>query len=174
MGSIALWLEMWGGGDPCWITHTQARGVDAQVRWGEKGILVQYWKLSHQIPVKDERGEPLLNSEGNKVYRTVQLERPRVFSAAVFNAEQIGGLPPLESKAPEWDCAFDDTRLGDTLVVRKLDLPIRSLRQLMETVEFVDRLPRLGTWGIAEIAPEAFQVRTKAAHGALKTQRKRM
>lgn len=34
---------------------------------------------------------------------TVKLDRPKVFSAVVFNAEQIQGLPPLEKKELAWD-----------------------------------------------------------------------
>lgn len=107
-GSNAMWLELQGRGGTLltsgrWITYKQAQGVGAQVRRGEKGTLVQYWKLTDQIPVKDERERPLLDGDGNKVYRTVQLERPKVFAAVVFNAEQIDGLPPLEIKAPAWN-----------------------------------------------------------------------
>ena len=85
------------------MTYKQAQSVGAQVRRGEKGTLVQYWKLTDQIAVKDERGKPLKDAEGNTVYRTVQLEKPKVFSAVVFNAEQIEGLPALAVKAPDWD-----------------------------------------------------------------------
>ena len=102
-GSNALWLEMQGRGDPRWMTYKQANGVGAQVRRGEKGTLVQYWKLTDQIAVKDERGKPLKDAEGNTVYRSVQLDKPKVFSAVVFNAEQIDGLPPLQIKTPDWD-----------------------------------------------------------------------
>ncbi|NCA72149.1 MAG: DUF1738 domain-containing protein [Sphingobacteriia bacterium] len=106
-GSNAIWLEMQGRGDPRWMTYKQAQSVGAQVRRGEKGTLVQYWKLNDQVPVKDERGKPLTDAEGNQVYRSVPLDRPKVFSAIVFNAEQIDGLPPLESRfpqgAPDWD-----------------------------------------------------------------------
>ena len=90
-----------------WITYKQAQSVGAQVRRGEKGTLVQYWKLTDQIAVKDKRGKSLKDGEGNTVYRTVQLDKPKVFSAVVFNAEQIEGLPPLQhrfpSGAPDWD-----------------------------------------------------------------------
>ena len=85
------------------MTYKQAQSVGAQVRRGEKGTLVQYWKFNDQVPVKDERGKPLTDAEGNQVYRSVPLDRPKVFSAVVFNAEQIHGLPPLEVKAPDWD-----------------------------------------------------------------------
>jgi len=98
-----MWLQMQNRGDPRWMTYKQAQSVEAQVRKGEKGILVQYWKLNDKVPVKDGRGKPLRDADGNRVYRTIQLERPRVFSASVFNAEQIDGLPPLEVKALDWD-----------------------------------------------------------------------
>jgi antirestriction protein ArdC len=102
-GSNVIWLEAQGRGDPRWMTYRQAASIEAQVRKGEKGTLVQYWKFTDQIPVKDERGRPVLDQEGNTIYRNVPLERPKVFSAVVFNAEQIDGLPPLEAKAPVWD-----------------------------------------------------------------------
>jgi antirestriction protein ArdC len=63
----------------------------------------EYWKFRDRVPVKDERGKPVLDGEGNRVYRSVELDKPKVFSAVVFNAEQIEGLPPLEVKAPDWD-----------------------------------------------------------------------
>jgi antirestriction protein ArdC len=47
------------------MTYKQAQGVGAQVRRGEKGTLVQYWKLSDQVAVKDERGKPFKDAEGN-------------------------------------------------------------------------------------------------------------
>ena len=45
-------------------THKQAQCLQAQVRKGEKGALVQYWKFTDQVPLKDERGKPLLDKEG--------------------------------------------------------------------------------------------------------------
>jgi antirestriction protein ArdC len=61
---------------------------------------VQYWKPSDQIPVKDERGKPLKDAGGNQLYRNVPLDKPKLFSAVVFNAEQIEGLPPLQRLLP--------------------------------------------------------------------------
>jgi antirestriction protein ArdC len=55
------------------------------------------------IPVKDDRGKPLKDAEGNTVYRTVRLDKPNVFSVVVCNAEQIDRLPPLQLKAPGWN-----------------------------------------------------------------------
>jgi len=102
-GSNAMWLEMQGRGDPRWMTYKQAQSVGAYVRKGEKGTLVQYWKFRDSVLQKDELGIPRRDAEGNKLYTTVELEKPKVFSAVVFNAEQIDGLPPLEVKTPDWD-----------------------------------------------------------------------
>ncbi len=99
-GANALWLSMQGRSDPRWMTYKQAKSVDAQVMKGEKGTLVQYWKFRDTIP-KKENGKPVLDAEGKKVMISVELDKPKVFSAVVFNAEQIQGLPPLETKKAE-------------------------------------------------------------------------
>ena len=102
-GANALWLAMQGRGDQRWMTYEQARRTGAQVRHGERGTQVQFWKLRDRMPVQDDSGQPLRDAKGNPVYRTIQLDRPKVFTAVVFNAEQIDGLPPLEVTAPAPD-----------------------------------------------------------------------
>lgn len=102
-GGNALWLQMHGRDDPRWMTYKQAQSVGAQVGRGEKGTLVQYYKFHDQVLIKDDAGKPLLDAEGNKRYRNVELERPKVFTAVVFNAEQIEGLPALQTTTPNWD-----------------------------------------------------------------------
>jgi antirestriction protein ArdC len=103
-GANALWLSMQGRSDPRWMTYKQAKSVNAQVMKGEKGTMVQYWKFRDRVP-KKENGKPVLDAEGKKVMINVELDKPKVFSAVVFNAEQIQGLPPLEAKQtiPEWE-----------------------------------------------------------------------
>ncbi|CAK7035933.1 MAG: DNA primase TraC [Bacteroides sp.] len=97
-GANAFWLTMQGRSDPRWMTYKQAQSVDAQVMKGEKGTLIQYWKFSETKPVLDAAGNPILGADKKPLTKNVQLERPRVFSAVVFNAEQIEGLPELEQK----------------------------------------------------------------------------
>ncbi|MBV6447997.1 zincin-like metallopeptidase domain-containing protein [Nitrosomonas sp.] len=89
--------------DPRWLTYKQAVNIGAQVRKGEKSTLVQYWKFTEEHIKKDDSGNPVLNSEGNSLKEQVRLERPRVFYASVFNAEQMDNLPELSIKAPDWD-----------------------------------------------------------------------
>ena len=98
-----LWLSMYGYADPRWMTYRQAEAQDAQVRKGEKAATIEYWQWSVREPLKDERGEPLLDDEGKQRYQTFRLERPRVFYAKVFNAEQIDGLAPWIAPATSFD-----------------------------------------------------------------------
>lgn len=99
-GGNAMWLAMQGRADPRWMTYKQAEAVGAQVRKGEKGTLVQYWMWRDERPVVDERGAAVLGADGKALKASVELQRPKVFSSHVWNAEQIDGLPPLVARAP--------------------------------------------------------------------------
>lgn len=107
-GMNAVWLmsraEALGYGDARWLTYRQAQEASAQVRKGEKGTVIQFWKWQGLAPVRDADGKPVLDQDGNQVRRTVRYERPRVWSAVVFNAEQIDNLPPASNRPalPEW------------------------------------------------------------------------
>jgi len=95
-GVNALHLMSEGRDDQRWMTYKQAQALDAQVRKGEQGTQVQYWKFSEEQTVVDAAGNPRQVD--------VALERPRVFFATVFNATQIDGLSPLQPrKEHEWD-----------------------------------------------------------------------
>jgi antirestriction protein ArdC/phage/plasmid primase-like uncharacterized protein len=102
-GINALQLMSQERDDQRWMTYKQASELDGQVRRGEKGTTIQYWKFTEEHIKKDEHGKAVLDDEGNPVKITVKLERPGVFYATVFNAEQIEGLPPLQKKEQTWD-----------------------------------------------------------------------
>lgn len=93
-GINALHLMSQEHPDNRWMTYKQAETLGAQVRKGEKGTTIQYWKFS------DEKKEE--DREGNTVTVSSRLERPQVFFATVFNATQIDNLPPLQDLAPGW------------------------------------------------------------------------
>jgi putative DNA primase/helicase len=97
-GINALQLISEGREDRRWMTYKQAAAVDAQVRKGEKGTPIQYWKFTEDQTRTDASGKPILDGRGEPVTQSVKLERPRVFFATVFNAEQIDGLPPPEPR----------------------------------------------------------------------------
>jgi antirestriction protein ArdC len=49
-------------------------------------------------------GQPVLDSQKKFVKDRVRLERPKVITAAVFNAEQIDGIPALDpERTYDWD-----------------------------------------------------------------------
>lgn len=103
-GINAIHLMGQGRADPRWMTYKQAAAHEAQVRKGEKGTPIQYWKFSEDQVRRDEQGRPLLDPEGQPIKESVRLERPRVFMATVFNAEQIEGLPALQPQTmPLWE-----------------------------------------------------------------------
>ncbi len=89
--------------DTCWLTYKQAFSLGAQVNKGEKGTSVQYWKFYDERRKTDANGKPVLDIDGQPVKEQLKLERPRVFYATVFNAQQIDNLPSLVIKAPDWD-----------------------------------------------------------------------
>lgn len=92
-GSNAMWLMMQGRADPRWMTYRQAADAGAQVRKGEKGTLIEYVQRNERRDMRDEAGNPVLDVNGVKRSEVVELSRPKVFRAVVFNGEQIDGLP---------------------------------------------------------------------------------
>jgi putative DNA primase/helicase len=102
-GINALVLLSQNRDDQRWMTYKQANDAGAQVRKGEKGTGIQYWKFVDEHNKKDDEGKPLVDKQGKPIKETVKLERPRVFFATVFNAEQIEGLPPIQRQAQTWN-----------------------------------------------------------------------
>ena len=84
------------GGDPRWMTFKQAKSINAQVRRGEKGTAIQYWKFTRQVDKIDEDGNKILDKNGDPIKEIIRLTNPQVFYATVFNASQIDGLNPLK------------------------------------------------------------------------------
>ena len=102
-GINTIQLMSQGRVDQRWLTYKQAAAAGAQVRKGEHGTAIQYWKFSEEQTRTDESGKPVLDAHGQPVKVEVRLERPRVFFATVFNAEQIDGLPPMQRREQTWN-----------------------------------------------------------------------
>lgn len=101
-GINALYLMLNQSNDNRWLTYKQAQSIEAQVRKGEKGTTIQYWKYSEERIKEDEGGRPVRDEQGNVVKIQVSLERPKVFYATVFHASQIDNMPELVTKASDW------------------------------------------------------------------------
>ncbi|HAU4024246.1 TPA: DUF1738 domain-containing protein [Legionella pneumophila] len=101
-GINALYLMLNQSDDNRWLTYKQAQSMEAQVRKGEKGTTIQYWKFHEEQTKRDDAGKPMLDEDGNPLKVQVNLERPNVFYATVFHASQIDNMPELIAKEPDW------------------------------------------------------------------------
>jgi antirestriction protein ArdC/phage/plasmid primase-like uncharacterized protein/predicted RNA methylase len=92
-----------GYNDPRWLTYKQAEKIGAQVKRGEKGTRVEYWKFEDRERLLDDNGQPVLDDQGKPVVAIIEkLSRPKMFSAVVFNAEQIQNMPAFEERSVTW------------------------------------------------------------------------
>lgn len=94
-GINTLSLILSGRNDPRWMTYKQADDNDWQVKKGSKSTAIQYIKLYEQRTKRDEHGKVVNDDKGKPVKITVKLNRPIITSFAVFNAEQVNGIPEL-------------------------------------------------------------------------------
>ena len=96
-----------GYADPRWTTYRGAKKAGAQVRKGEKGVGVEYWKFptkQQEDRVREAIAAGQKPEELKIIHRTY----------TVFNAEQIEGMPSLESelkKTNQWEACERAERL---------------------------------------------------------------
>lgn len=91
-GMNSLWLMSRGGDDPRWMTYKQAEKMGWQVKKGERGTQIEYWKWRDgKTEIDPETSE--------KTAVTAEYRSPQVFHATVFNARQIEGIPPMDHVA---------------------------------------------------------------------------
>ena len=96
-----------GYADPRWMTYRGAKKAGAQVRKGEKGVGVEYWKFPSKE--QEDRVREAITA-GQKPEELKIIHR----TYTVFNAEQIEGLPSLESelkKTNQWEACERAERL---------------------------------------------------------------
>ena len=82
--------------DPRWMTFKQAQSLKAQVKKGEKGTSIQYWKFTKQIDKLDDKGQKVFDKNNKPIKVNIRLKNPQVFYATVFNGSQIEGLRSLK------------------------------------------------------------------------------
>ena len=66
-GINAIFLMAQGHDDQRWMTYKQAVAAGAQVRKGEHGTPIQYWKFQEETSKTDEQGKPVLDARGEPV-----------------------------------------------------------------------------------------------------------
>ena len=99
-----------GYSDPRWLTYKQAKEKGAQVRKGERGTKVEYWKFPPPGEGKDKGADKTVQ-DGKEP------EKPRIIhrTYTVFNAEQCEKMPALERaeyrQPREWEVSERAERL---------------------------------------------------------------
>ena len=87
-------LKLDGGADPRWLTYKQAVAKGWNVKKGEHGTRVSFWK-NLAVTLKDEDESPILDKDGNPMMKNILMEK--LFT--VFHASQIEGIPPYMPRA---------------------------------------------------------------------------
>ena len=80
---------------PYWLTFRKVKELGGNVRKGEHGTCVMYWKRM-EYQRKDADGKPEFDKDGNPVMKSTMLIR----GYHVFNADQCDGLPDKYHPAP--------------------------------------------------------------------------
>lgn len=92
--------------DPRWITYIQAEAMGAQVRKGEKGTQIQFWKFKDTVDKVDENGKKVFDEKGKPVKIEIPREHPIAAYHTVFNAAQLDNMPKLDLGEIESKRAF--------------------------------------------------------------------
>lgn len=104
-GMNRVHLALSGYEDPRWMTLRQANDNGLRILPGSRATPVVYFQFTKEQDRVGEDGKPVLGEDGKPQKQTVELDKPIIRFAHVFNAEQIDGMPPLEltDKAFEWE-----------------------------------------------------------------------
>ena len=101
-GVNRLHLAMQGYADPRWMTLKQANDAGYRIKQGSRSTPVVYYQFTREQDKMDENGQPVLGDDGTPVREAVELARPILRMARVFNAAQVENFPPI----PEQEKAF--------------------------------------------------------------------
>ncbi|RXF77654.1 DUF1738 domain-containing protein [Desulfovibrio sp. DS-1] len=104
-GMNRVHLALSGYDDPRWMTLKQANDNGYSILPGSKATPVVYYQFTDEKNKLDNDGKPVLDADGKPEKEKVELDKPIVRFAHVFNAEQVDGIPPLQltDKAYEWE-----------------------------------------------------------------------
>lgn len=104
-GMNRVHLALSGYDDPRWMTLRQANDKGLRILPGSKATPVVYFQFTKDQDRLGEDGKPVLGEDGKPQKETVELDKPLMRLAHVFNAEQIDGIPPLEltGQSFEWE-----------------------------------------------------------------------
>ncbi|UFN51683.1 ssDNA-binding domain-containing protein (plasmid) [Roseomonas sp. OT10] len=97
-----------GGADPRWLTYRQAEAKGWQVRHGERGTTVFFFR---RLTIRDGEAVPDAGGDGDGSTRTVPLLR----AFTVFHASQVEGIPDFAAPSPE-EAAWRTPEAVETII----------------------------------------------------------
>ena len=86
-----------GSDDPRWMTLKQANSAGYSIRPGSKAAYVEYWDWSISSDNKEASANQPVDETVNEEDEAPR--KPRAFYAAVFNGNDVVGLPELEQSS---------------------------------------------------------------------------
>lgn len=109
-------LALSGYDDPRWMTYKQAQERGMGVMQGSKATPVVFYQFTEEQEMKGEDGKPILDKDGKPQKQTVELERPIIRFARVFNGEQIDGMPPLQLTDKDKSYAWEPVDKAESIL----------------------------------------------------------
>ncbi|ELA09265.1 TraC protein [Moraxella macacae 0408225] len=102
---LLLKAQKQGYGDNRWFTYNNAKEQGGQVKRGEKATSITFYVTTERIDKTDANGKVVLDEKGKPIKEEVKLDRPKVVTYNLFNAQQIDGLPPrpIPPKLEAWE-----------------------------------------------------------------------
>ena len=94
-----------GYSDSRWATYGQIQAAGDQIRKGERGTHILSFKTHRRVAVRDEKGQPVKDKNGEQVYRHEKLARPFTRIYTVFNVEQARNIKaePRPEPGKAWE-----------------------------------------------------------------------
>lgn len=114
--------------DNRWFTFKQIQSLGGKVKKDEKGTLVQFYTNKIEKILKDEKGNPVLDKEGNKQREVKILDNYIAKYYIVFNAEQTTGLPPFSPP----NITDEDRKKRDIYNIERIELLVKKLNIAVE------------------------------------------
>ena len=114
-----------GYSDSRWATYAQIQAAGDRVRKDERGTRILSFKTHRRVAVKDEKGQPVKDKNGEQVYRNEKLDRPFTRVYTVFNVEQARNLKP-EPK-PEPGKAWEAHKRAEA-VIQASGVPVKHVQ----------------------------------------------
>src|SRR5690606_17508677 len=95
-GLNSLYLHLFSpSSDPRWSTFKQAESQGRPGEKGAKGMAINFVKTHDLVSKRDKNGKTIIDENGKPIKVKIELAKPIVTKAWVFNAEQINGVPEL-------------------------------------------------------------------------------